>query len=1164
MVNIYEILQRAASLKEETVLNSISPERAGGIMYDTLLALNDLWLQQGSALVISKIYASVAAMEADTAPVSDLTGKPLRPGQIVVIASSDSDNGSVYRYNGTDAPSWSLVGAIGNLTPVDSLDSDSTQLPLAAHQGKVLDGKISQLGQKVGSVEVVQSLSISKRFDLVWTKNKCIQQDGSVRTGMSDDVYVSEKYIPVKSGQVLYLNLRAPGATDVCAWYDTAFAFISYFTVSSEASKTVTVPQDGYLRVSNEIASVASPYIELRTSSYLSNNELVEQIIDLPAYDQNIGEVFDFPLQLVWEEGRTLNASGVPAFNNSNYAFTPDYHFSFPGQKFNINTKGTGTALAIAFYDKDKTFLSGATNIGGATRLDVIAPENTRYVRFGTEDKSFESVLNVHTKTPFADSGDFDNLSEKVGSIADYTGYSLDSVDVLPGLLQKADGQPGLTTTTNPNYRYCPDYFPVQPGRIISTSAYATVTYAGVCFYKNDKTFLSSASEAVDYVVPADAAFVRICTERYTTNGLTFSIGPAKTIPGTTNYPKPFYAADIDKYDTATDFSGQQEFTPTSGRIEHKYIGQVSPEKRFMCVGFDDFRETDFNTIMPLFEKYGFVATFNRIARDVKLSADDKKKLNQLITGGHELGDHSWLHECFAFADPMFNGQDPSSPDGSQVPFPSNSQMRDNRGDGKNVFGIDLATPASTTLGGWGPGIETAWGSLSDTECQTIREWYSVMQDTNSNLIDILDTLSNMFLGTTGSSRGSWNNSTQQYDGGIFTGCKTSANHEIWERYIIVTQMYYKAVTGVNYNIKTWSLPGSKKSNCFFESNGKKYYDSGLTKYANFLAKFSSSTLKNPDGTAKVRSWADCLREFGYNATHDTIWPGRLDGSNGNAYWVAAQFVLNANGRRKDSIPYSSNVTNNFAYQTIETAYPETEMTGTTSLAAQMYDSANSPAFKTFIESARRNMSRGIIDVETADSANTYSFRLFMEGLLKYCKVTGVELVTKQEAFDICFNHSLKCGNLIYNPRLRNTAKEFMPDATTIPDNPDGYEGSCSVSAGTNNTPILVTSGTTQYDHFGIPEGSLVYKAKVKGTGTIKLQTIKNRDSRYHTLNRSVIATENVANADFAEVEIPFSIYEPVAAAYEQVFEGLGDKVIGLGIEYSDGLQVKEIELKLV
>ena len=159
MANINEILARAAALRDETALNSIDPERAGGIMYDTLIALNELWLQQGAALVISKIYSSVAAMNADTSPVSDLTGKPIRPGMIVVIASSDSDNGSVYRYNGTSAPRWSLVGKIGNLEPVDSLDSDSTQLPLAAHQGKVLDGKISQLVPRV-SAEACYNLSL--------------------------------------------------------------------------------------------------------------------------------------------------------------------------------------------------------------------------------------------------------------------------------------------------------------------------------------------------------------------------------------------------------------------------------------------------------------------------------------------------------------------------------------------------------------------------------------------------------------------------------------------------------------------------------------------------------------------------------------------------------------------------------------------------------------------------------------------------------------------------------------------------------------------------------------------------------------------------------------------------------------------------------------------
>lgn len=117
MENINDILARAAALRDETALNSIDPARAGGIMYDTLIALNDLWLQQGAALVISKIYASVAAMEADTAPVSDLTGQPIHAGQIVVIASSDADNGSVYRFNGVDGgvSSWSLVGKIGDL-----------------------------------------------------------------------------------------------------------------------------------------------------------------------------------------------------------------------------------------------------------------------------------------------------------------------------------------------------------------------------------------------------------------------------------------------------------------------------------------------------------------------------------------------------------------------------------------------------------------------------------------------------------------------------------------------------------------------------------------------------------------------------------------------------------------------------------------------------------------------------------------------------------------------------------------------------------------------------------------------------------------------------------------------------------------------------------------
>lgn len=125
MPNIIEILARAQSLMNETALNSITPPRAGGIMYDTLLVLNQMQLE-GSSLLISKVYSSVSAMESDTTPTSDLTGRALKPGQLVVIVTSDtssSDMGSEYRYNGPG--SWTYVGKVGGL-PLDTVPTEGS------------------------------------------------------------------------------------------------------------------------------------------------------------------------------------------------------------------------------------------------------------------------------------------------------------------------------------------------------------------------------------------------------------------------------------------------------------------------------------------------------------------------------------------------------------------------------------------------------------------------------------------------------------------------------------------------------------------------------------------------------------------------------------------------------------------------------------------------------------------------------------------------------------------------------------------------------------------------------------------------------------------------------------------------------------------------------
>ena len=112
-------MTRAQSLRQETALNSITPERAGGIMYDTAALLNQQQLQGTNPLLISKIYASIEAMEADDNPVSDITGEALKPGQIVVISTSqpdEPDEGLVYRFNGIveEVSSWTCVGKIGS------------------------------------------------------------------------------------------------------------------------------------------------------------------------------------------------------------------------------------------------------------------------------------------------------------------------------------------------------------------------------------------------------------------------------------------------------------------------------------------------------------------------------------------------------------------------------------------------------------------------------------------------------------------------------------------------------------------------------------------------------------------------------------------------------------------------------------------------------------------------------------------------------------------------------------------------------------------------------------------------------------------------------------------------------------------------------------------
>lgn len=148
MANILDIITRAQALRQEAALNSITPDRAGGIMYDTLILINQMQLE-GSSLLISKVYSSVTAMEADTTPTSDLTGRALRPGQLVVIVTSDassSDMGSEYRYNGPG--SWTYVGKVGGL-PMDTVPTEGSTRGITSGAVYKLQKEVNLIDGKV-------------------------------------------------------------------------------------------------------------------------------------------------------------------------------------------------------------------------------------------------------------------------------------------------------------------------------------------------------------------------------------------------------------------------------------------------------------------------------------------------------------------------------------------------------------------------------------------------------------------------------------------------------------------------------------------------------------------------------------------------------------------------------------------------------------------------------------------------------------------------------------------------------------------------------------------------------------------------------------------------------------------------------------------------------
>ena len=266
------------------------------------------------------------------------------------------------------------------------------------------------------------------------------------------------------------------------------------------------------------------------------------------------------------------------------------------------------------------------------------------------------------------------------------------------------------------------------------------------------------------------------------------------------------------------------------------------------------------------------------------------------------------------------------------------------------------------------------------------------------------------------------------------------------------------------------------------------------------------------------------LRKYGYRIAHDVRYPSLLDGNEKPE--MLHIMHRNAKYSKLDALTY-------YGERTI--------------LVGDVVEAINR---------MRHRMASGVIANAVWDSTDDENDIEFWKQILAYCHRTGVKVITKSEAFDICYNHKIEAGNLISNSEFRNTLKEFKPNCNDS--NPDGYIGDCYTKERTGHTELCI-NGITKYSHYGIPIGCIEYKVMARGKGRVDFYAIRNKTQFNH--EDELITSLKICSNEYKEEKIDFFIQDASLTDYECQYEGYGEKICGIRIVYIGTMEVYHIQM---
>ena len=395
-MNIYDLISRAQKLRQETKLDSVSPDRVGALCEDTLKYINEFQLLASSPS-LHKIYASVSAMQADKSPKSDLTGKALKPGQLVVIVpanQSDATAGDVYRYDGPsgNTSAWTFVSKIGAV-PADAELNATSANPV---QNKVVTEKLTELESEIGSMS-------NRLFN---ENGRFVMSDGN--TGGGSPNVCCTNYLPYKGGDIIVRGYSGSGSTVLMAFYDANKSFLSAIKDASYTGKLVTISENEipvgttYVRVTGQAInkkSLPSNFVNL-----IGLDDLLNSMDKLDAISNtangNRKEIDNLAVRYISAE-----SSGVMPYD---FKMNKDYYIQNVGE----------SAVTISFASEDGVVLKVIGNVYPHTALKVVADSEYNFLKYGNACK-LEVYPNVTDKSNEIDYKDFN-----IGAIANKVNFN--------------------------------------------------------------------------------------------------------------------------------------------------------------------------------------------------------------------------------------------------------------------------------------------------------------------------------------------------------------------------------------------------------------------------------------------------------------------------------------------------------------------------------------------------------------------------------------------------------------------------------------------------------------------------------------------------------------------------------------------------------------------